>query len=272
MAAHKGAGQVVGTDILESAVQNARLNVQRLRLETVIEIRDPGDLFEPVRGERFDVVIFNPPWIVGEAKTVYDKARYDSGQEILARFMKEAPSHLVPDGRIYLIYSNASRPTDEDFTSYLSKLATDNGLLVTNDWYIHKPKKQNPRVTRGSPSVRDANRSRQSLTPVGLHIRRSAAWQNALGRKWGENAPALLSLQTAKLAKTPRLETITRGKLHTYTDPRSPLCHPQPSPRFPSRAFLRTASNQLLRAAENDLAAISISWLLDSARASQGSR
>lgn len=43
---------------------NAQKNVKRLNLENKIEVRQ-GDLFEPVKGEIFDKIILNPPFIEG---------------------------------------------------------------------------------------------------------------------------------------------------------------------------------------------------------------
>src|SRR5262249_54957822 len=52
--------RVVGVDVNPEAVRCARINTLLNRLEDRIEIRE-GDLFAPVQGERFDLVLFNPP-------------------------------------------------------------------------------------------------------------------------------------------------------------------------------------------------------------------
>lgn len=60
--------RVFMTDINERAVQLAKRNVERHRLvnATVLE----GDIYGPVEGELFDVVISNPPFSAGWRKVV----------------------------------------------------------------------------------------------------------------------------------------------------------------------------------------------------------
>ena len=75
--------RVVAVDINPQAVRCARINTLLNRLEERIEVRR-GDLFEPVRGERFDLVLFNPPFFVGEPRSDLDRAW--RGREVLERF------------------------------------------------------------------------------------------------------------------------------------------------------------------------------------------
>lgn len=53
---------VVATDVDERAVACASANLK----ETSIDVRK-GDLFEPLRGERFDIAVVNPPYEVGRS-------------------------------------------------------------------------------------------------------------------------------------------------------------------------------------------------------------
>src|SRR5258708_40043817 len=57
--------QVVGVDLNPDAVRCARANVLLNGLEERIEIRH-GAPFEPVSGERFDLVLWNPPFFRGK--------------------------------------------------------------------------------------------------------------------------------------------------------------------------------------------------------------
>src|SRR5688572_18246060 len=57
-AARKGAS-VVAVDINPEAVRCARINALLNHVDERIDVR-LGDLFEPVRGEEFDLVLFNP--------------------------------------------------------------------------------------------------------------------------------------------------------------------------------------------------------------------
>jgi methylase of polypeptide subunit release factors len=134
VAARKGAKTVVATDVLENAVRSARLNASRLGLDEIVDVKDTGDLFEPVGDSRFDVIIFNPPWILGKAKSVYDRAIYDPGQGVVVEFARQARSFLTEGGRIYLFYSDASESTGQGSMSRLEKTLEENGLKISQDW------------------------------------------------------------------------------------------------------------------------------------------
>lgn len=100
-AARRGA-HVVASDINPEAVRNAQVNALALHLEDKIETR-LGDLFEPVRGERFDVVLFNPPYYRGAARSVSDQAW--RSPDAFDRFLSDLPLHLAPQGRALVVLS-----------------------------------------------------------------------------------------------------------------------------------------------------------------------
>lgn len=138
LAASKGAGRVVATDILDRAVLNARENAKRLGLDDRVEVRGPCDLFDCVRG-KFDVIIFNPPWIRGGPRSEYEEALYDDGGMIITRFMDGVAGHLKDGGRIYLIYSDISESTGEGSITGLMELVDKKGLQVVGDrWRVRR--------------------------------------------------------------------------------------------------------------------------------------
>ena len=59
---HDAGADVVATDISRLAVEAARGNLAH----TAVEVRR-GDLFEPVAGESFDVIVVNPPYEIGRS-------------------------------------------------------------------------------------------------------------------------------------------------------------------------------------------------------------
>ena len=97
------AAHVVATDINPEAVRCARLNVLAQHLEDRIETRT-GDLFEPVGGERFDLVLFNPPFYRGEPRHAPDQAW--RSPDAFDRFLAELPAHLTPGGRALVVLSS----------------------------------------------------------------------------------------------------------------------------------------------------------------------
>jgi len=134
VAAKHGATKVILTDISPNAVENARLNVQRLGLQQATEVRGPADLFDSVKGEIFDIIIFNPPWILGEPKTLYDEAIYDKEQQIITRFFSQVNEYLSPYGKLLLIYSDISQSTGEGSLDKLNELLKQNRLEIVSQW------------------------------------------------------------------------------------------------------------------------------------------
>lgn len=101
MAARRG-WQVVAVDINPHAVRCARINAALSSLEERVEVHH-GDLFTPVAGERFDLVMFNPPYFRGPPRDPLDAAW--RGQDVLERFATELPRMLRPGGRALLVLS-----------------------------------------------------------------------------------------------------------------------------------------------------------------------
>jgi HemK-related putative methylase len=112
-AARRGA-TVVAVDINPEAVRCARINALLNRADERIEVR-LGDLFEPVRGEMFDLVLFNPPFYRGVPRDKLDHAW--RGQDVFERFAAELGRVLAPDGSALLTLS-----TDGDCAELLAEL------------------------------------------------------------------------------------------------------------------------------------------------------
>ncbi|RPI61362.1 MAG: hypothetical protein EHM50_05795 [Lysobacterales bacterium] len=72
-------------------------------LEARIEVRQ-GDLFAPVPGERFDLVLFNPPFLVGAPRDARDAAWRSS--DVPQRFAAGLTAHLKPGGAALVLLSS----------------------------------------------------------------------------------------------------------------------------------------------------------------------
>lgn len=111
--AAKRARKVVAVDVNPHAVRCAETNA---RLNGVMEKMDirRGDLFEPIKtGEKFDVIIFNAPYLpseAGEQKTWIGRAWAGgpTGRQLIDRFISRAPSYLKKGARILLVQSTLS--------------------------------------------------------------------------------------------------------------------------------------------------------------------
>ncbi len=113
-------GIVTAVDVSEKALvcteKNARLNCVQM---TTIK----SDLFEKI-SERFDVVLFNPPYLPNESwsKEDIEDKQWDGGRdgsETLRTFIRELPRHLR--GRCYLLFSSLTGGGKEVMESLLKK-------------------------------------------------------------------------------------------------------------------------------------------------------
>jgi release factor glutamine methyltransferase len=99
--------KVVAVDSDLSALITAKRNAARLNLE--IDFRH-GRWFEPVSGERFDVLVSNPPYVAeGDphlAELAFEpRSALVAGPDGLAairEIARAAPAHLLPGGRVFL--------------------------------------------------------------------------------------------------------------------------------------------------------------------------
>lgn len=98
---------VTATDVNPEAVRCAQLNALLNRVEDKVRVLE-GDLFAPVEGEDFDLVIFNPPFFPGTPRDALDKAW--RSLDSIERFAAGLPSVLRPDGVALVIWSSHADP------------------------------------------------------------------------------------------------------------------------------------------------------------------
>jgi release factor glutamine methyltransferase len=71
-----------------------------------------GDLFDPVGGERFDVIVSNPPYVPAEGDALPERGPRRAtdagtdGRAVLDRICEEAYMHLRPTGALLLVHSD----------------------------------------------------------------------------------------------------------------------------------------------------------------------
>jgi release factor glutamine methyltransferase len=126
-AARAGATSVTAVDLSHRAVLTARANALLARARVQV-LR--GDLFEPVRGRRFDLVLANPPYVPAATDRLprHRPGRsWDGGVDgraVLDRICAGVSAVLAPGGRFLLTQSTLA---DADLT--LAHLE-ENGLTA----------------------------------------------------------------------------------------------------------------------------------------------
>ena len=95
--ASRGAALAIGTDVNPRALALARANATLN--DVVIELRE-GSLFEPVRGESFDLVVSQPPYVTRPANLPGVDYLHggEYGDEIAMRLVSDVPDFLEADG------------------------------------------------------------------------------------------------------------------------------------------------------------------------------
>lgn len=141
--------RVLATDVSIDAVAVAKTNVKRNGMEERVEVR-VGDLFAPVAGERFDVIVSNPPYIASavlptlqaevqrEPKLALDGGA--DGLDFYRRICGNAREYLATGGMLVVEHGfDQAAPVRELFER----------AGFTDVVNVHDLGK-NPRVTRGT--------------------------------------------------------------------------------------------------------------------------
>lgn len=110
-AARAGAGSVDAVDLSLRSVLTARVNSRFHRTAVTVH---RGDLFGPVAGRRFGLVLTNPPYVPSRGGLLprHRMGRcWDAGPDgrlLLDRICAAAPAVLAPDGVLLLVQSELS--------------------------------------------------------------------------------------------------------------------------------------------------------------------
>jgi release factor glutamine methyltransferase len=110
IASERHNARVVGVDASKEALQVSVRNAARLQLHNLTFVC--GSWFEPLAGQRFDVIISNPPYVAhDDGDLAPEVRRYEptlalfagrTGLEALTEIVAAAPEHLTTDGWLVL--------------------------------------------------------------------------------------------------------------------------------------------------------------------------
>jgi ribosomal protein L3 glutamine methyltransferase len=99
--------RVAAVDLSPKALEVARRNVAEYGMEEQIALYE-GDLFAPLKGRTFDLILTNPPYVDAEGMDTLPPeylheprmalAGGSTGIDIVARILEAAPQHLNPGG------------------------------------------------------------------------------------------------------------------------------------------------------------------------------
>jgi release factor glutamine methyltransferase len=100
--------RVLAVDVSAGALEVARANAREAATAAPVELR-LGSLYEAAAGERFDVVVSNPPYVGEDERVSLDAEVRDwepgqalfagaGGLEVIRPLVEQAPAHLRPGG------------------------------------------------------------------------------------------------------------------------------------------------------------------------------
>jgi hypothetical protein len=95
-------GHIVATDVNPRALQLTRWTAALNRID--LDIRD-GSLYEPVREERFDLIVSNPPYVIAppsDGRLTYRETGF-AGDAVVEQLVRQAPEHLTDGGWCQLL-------------------------------------------------------------------------------------------------------------------------------------------------------------------------
>ena len=97
----RGVDRVTATDVNAAALRFARLTA-RLSNASNVEVRE-GSLFEPVEDERFDVIVSNPPFVIGPDSELVFRHNRLPRDEMARDVVRGAAEHLADGGWGYAL-------------------------------------------------------------------------------------------------------------------------------------------------------------------------
>lgn len=123
--AAKYSKHVIATDINPFAVECARANAALNSSSNKIDVR-LGSMFDPVKNEKFDLILYTPPFYMGKPKDWHERA-FRGGEDedhVCHIFFKDVSKHLKPNGRVKMLWSIIADYPD------MEKRLEENNLMV----------------------------------------------------------------------------------------------------------------------------------------------
>jgi ribosomal protein L3 glutamine methyltransferase len=116
--------RIDAVDISRDALEVAARNVSDYGLNERVTLRR-GDLFAPLKGKRYDLIISNPPYVDAHGMAALPrecraepKLAFDGGLDgldIVRRILDEAANHLTPRGGLLCEIGRGRRPVEDAF-------------------------------------------------------------------------------------------------------------------------------------------------------------
>lgn len=135
--------RITASDISAEALDVARLNVAKHGFQEDITLVQ-SDLFGSIGGQRFDVIVCNPPYVTTESmQALPEEFRHEpalalaagaDGNDVVRRLLAEARSHLSPIGALIVDVGHNRNLVEDAFPTlpfmWLATEASDAGVFL----------------------------------------------------------------------------------------------------------------------------------------------
>jgi Methylase of polypeptide chain release factors len=121
---HLDAERLVATDLNPRALDLARISLGLSQVEAELRL---GSLYEPVAGERFDLIVTNPPYVISPPRAdrlIYRDGGF-AGDDLMREVVVGAAAQLEPGG--YLVVLGNWAITDQPWDQRLAEWITPTG-------------------------------------------------------------------------------------------------------------------------------------------------
>lgn len=136
--------KVDAVDVSKDALVVAKKNVTEYRLEDRISLHE-GDLFAPLTGRKYDVILCNPPYVTDASMARLPKeythepklalAGGSDGMNVIRRLLKDARAHLKRDGVLIVEVGGERATVEKQFKdipmTWLTTSAGDDMVFMT---------------------------------------------------------------------------------------------------------------------------------------------
>ncbi len=95
----KAGAHVTAVDISSKAIENTTRNTSQFKVEIL-----KSDLFESLRGRKFDFIVINPPYYAKPVREDHEYA-WNCGEnfEYFHSLFQDLANHLTPAGRVFMV-------------------------------------------------------------------------------------------------------------------------------------------------------------------------
>ena len=138
--------QITAIDIMPEATATTKINLKKQELQNRIKVYE-GDLFQSLKGQTFNVIIFNAPWVVAKVRSRAEIPTNDEKQQTITRFFEQVDRYLAPQGHLLLGYADHSgEKAINRLTDLINQAGYEIGQLYKARVVTHRSKKRRENI------------------------------------------------------------------------------------------------------------------------------